>query len=262
MLQNKTQNIWNATSLFIYLQEVTPWNQLSSCWENNQSAAFISIKSIFFTNLDKRVQQHHQNIQNHVNVFDPSRIGQELRLRAWQKRHQGPTYESQGWDVLGCLGELNAFGILELGVDLLMGLPMQNSSTCLSTKWLKGHTVLHFALLTCDLRSITTWESQLALNTQPGSEEMWRICRPKFRASKNQHQTVKFGLLHIERKAKFGTTSFSNMPMFGIHGLFKFRLNWQMILSRSLLVKEQKRKVGSGCDWKGPGYETHLHRLR
>ena len=88
-----------------YLQEVNPGNQLSSCWENNQSAAFISIKSIFFTNLDKRVQLHHQNIQNHVIVFDPSRIGQELRLRAWQKRHQGPTYESQGWDVLGCLGE-------------------------------------------------------------------------------------------------------------------------------------------------------------
>ena len=125
-----------------YLQEVTPWNQLSSCWENNQSAAFMSIKSIFFTNLDKRVQLHqpkHPKVL--VNIFDPSRIGQELRLRAWQKRHQGPTYESQGGDVLGCLRWTE-------GEDLLMvGLfPMQNSSTFLSTKMTQRSHCFSFSL--------------------------------------------------------------------------------------------------------------------
>lgn len=195
MLQNKTQNIWNAANFYFY-KKLPLETSCPVAWKTINLQLSLPSNQYFSPTWIKGCNCTNQNIQNHLNIFDPSRIGQELRLRAWQKRHQGPTYESQGRDVLGCLRWTE-------GVDLLMvGLPHAKFIYISINKNDSKVTLFFiFALLTCDLRSIITWESHLALKAEgyqhPTRE--WRIFRPKFRASKNQHQTVKFGLLYRKK---------------------------------------------------------------
>lgn len=137
---------------------------------------------------------------------------------------------------------VNAFGILELGVDLLMGSPHAKFIYISINKVTqRSHCS---SLRSPNLRSKVHHNLRISSCAKHPTRE-WRIFRPKLRASKKSAPNREVWLTAYRKKSQIWD-----------HLVFKhkFRLNWQMILSRSLLVKEQKRKVGSGCDWnrKGP----------